>query len=167
MPATEDGADVEGGAGGVSGVRRDGDPDDRPGGPPPSLAAELARLVEDASEGSVFRVTLAVSGPLDAWAEAQPVAAADLIGVLHEALRNARSHAAASSVRVTVTVGARCELVVADDGHGLHASAGVGGLDRAHRRAARHGGTCRVRGGDGGTGTTVVWSVPLAPSPAG
>jgi signal transduction histidine kinase len=85
--------------------------------------------------------------------------------IVQEALTNARRHARASRIVVTLDRGDGVLLVtVADDGVGLpeEPSPGVG-LTSMRERAAEIGGTCVITSGPEG-GTTVTATLPLTPS---
>ena len=86
-----------------------------------------------------------------------------LIAVLVEALSNAARHAGAMRVDVRVAVDDRVVLVeVADDGRGFTATGRESGLANLRRRAQELDGSCDITSVPDG-GTTVRWSVPVAP----
>ncbi|MGW2220783.1 sensor histidine kinase, partial [Nonomuraea sp. NPDC001684] len=81
--------------------------------------------------------------------------------IVQEALTNARKHASASRITVTLRRDDRLRVTVADDGIGLPPDARPGvGLGSMRERAAELGGTCAVRAGPGG-GTVVHAELPL------
>lgn len=91
-----------------------------------------------------------------------------LIRIVQEALSNARKHASAHKVRVTVRErGAQAEITVADDGRGFDpatlASRGDGhfGLEVMRERAESVGGQFQIQSSLG-QGTRVVVHMPLA-----
>jgi signal transduction histidine kinase len=96
--------------------------------------------------------------------EALP-AAVDLAAyrIVSECLANAAKHSAASSVRLALRRSpSSLQVEVCDDGVGLAAGAVAGvGLRSMRERAEELGGSCTVGSGDGGTGTTVVATLPL------
>ena len=96
--------------------------------------------------------------------EALP-AAVDLAAyrIVSECLANAAKHSAASSVRLVLRRSpSSLQVEVCDDGVGLAAGAVPGiGLRSMRERAEELGGSCTVLSGDGGTGTTVVATLPL------
>ena len=92
-------------------------------------------------------------------------AAVDLAAyrIVSEGLANAAKHSAASSVRLALRRSpSSLEVEVRDDGVGLAAGAVPGvGLRSMRERAEELGGTCTVERSAGGTGTTVVATLPL------
>jgi signal transduction histidine kinase len=90
----------------------------------------------------------------------------DLLAVLREALTNVARHASATSVLVELTATSeRLTLEVLDDGRGIPDGGRRSGLLNMRRRAAHHDGTFTIAPRDP-SGTTVSWSVPLAPDPS-
>jgi signal transduction histidine kinase len=92
-------------------------------------------------------------------------AAVDLAAyrIVAECLANAAKHSSASSVRLALRRSASTLLVeVRDDGVGLVSGAVPGvGLRSMRERAEELGGSCTVQRGEGGSGTTVVATLPL------
>jgi signal transduction histidine kinase len=131
---------------------------------PPSLRAEILRVISEASRTIGFEPTVRLSGPLDSVVPAH--VHLDLIATLREALSNVARHAGARRVWVTVTAdldAGRLELLVKDDGQGLPMRRPLrGGLANINERAARLGGHCHVYSPED-CGTRVFWAVPLAP----
>ena len=84
---------------------------------------------------------------------------ADLLAVLREALSNARRHADASNVEVTVTVDADIELRIADDGSGLPDGVSRSGLANMEARATALGGKLHLESAEP-SGLVVRWVVP-------
>jgi PAS domain S-box-containing protein len=85
--------------------------------------------------------------------------------ILQEALTNVATHAAASNVRISVSVtGARLRIAVSDDGRGIAADQEQGGLAIGilgmRERASLLGGTVAVRPGRR-RGTVVTIGIPL------
>ena len=93
--------------------------------------------------------------------------AGDAIATLRESIANAARHAAAHSVRVTVSVSGRGrvgELVlsIVDDGRGINPSrTRSSGIANMRGRALQHGGSFSIGLGPRSQGTAVVWRVPL------
>ena len=81
-----------------------------------------------------------------------------------EALQNAVKHAAASSLRVSITVeGGTLKIVLEDDGRGFEAGAaqaGGNGLRNMHERLEQLGGHCEIITAPG-KGTRVTFQVPV------
>jgi signal transduction histidine kinase len=126
----------------------------------PSLRARLLEVLDAGAEqlGSTpaFRLRgLVDTGVPDDVAE-------QLLAVLREALSNAARHAQAGSVEVQLDVDEALTLVVRDDGRGLPAEGGRrSGLANLAARADALGGKCSVQSRTDGSGTELVWSVPL------
>ena len=82
--------------------------------------------------------------------------------VLIEGLSNVARHASASRVQVTVAAtDDELQVIIADNGVGIPATAKFSGLSNLKARAAALGGSCTVESPDEG-GTTLLWTVPLA-----
>jgi signal transduction histidine kinase len=84
-----------------------------------------------------------------------------LLPVLREALSNVARHAHATSVDVTIEVGAQVVMSVRDDGVGIPEDGGKGGngIRNMIERAVRLDGECDVRSRSEG-GAIVEWRVP-------
>ncbi|HZT64565.1 MAG TPA: PAS domain S-box protein [Acidimicrobiales bacterium] len=121
---------------------------------------EVLRVVAEFERALGHRPRLSFEGAVESL---PPDVVAQLVPVLREALSNVVRHAAATEVRVLVTVsGVEAEVRVEDNGVGLAAEeTGVGnGLRNLAARASALGGRCEVGPGPGG-GTVVAWRVPL------
>ncbi|MFI6923556.1 sensor histidine kinase [Nonomuraea spiralis] len=115
---------------------------------------------------------LGLAGAIEELAGAPVEASGELTGlpaavevaayrIVQEALTNARKHAAATRISVTLRRDDRLYVTVADDGIGLPPDVRPGvGLGSMRERAAELGGTCAVRTGPGG-GTVVHAELPL------
>jgi signal transduction histidine kinase len=126
----------------------------------PSLRAELRRTVAAAAETLGFSPAVQTAGPVDTAVPDD--VSADLLAVLSEALSNVARHAQATSVAVSVTAAeGRVTLNVRDDGVGTDPAAARGGLVNMAGRAESHGGRFAIRSLSAGTGTELVWQVPL------
>lgn len=102
---------------------------------------------------------LVIHGPLDR--DLPPYLRRELAGGLREALANAASREAQSSVEVDVNVTASEVTVrVSDDGQPLEQQPIGGALSQLRARSERLGGSCGVRLEPPGT-TVVEWMVPL------
>jgi signal transduction histidine kinase len=85
-----------------------------------------------------------------------------LIDALSELLDNVMRHAQASIVEVTIDVGVDLRLVVADDGLGIPADQQRRvGLGRLRGLAESLGGSMTLGAPEHGTGTVVVWRIPV------
>ncbi len=82
-----------------------------------------------------------------------------VLAVLREALSNAARHASASTVEVTLDVGAQVTLTVYDNGVGMDLATRRSGLLNMQERAQRLGGDMTVEDGNAG-GTRLAWTVP-------
>lgn len=104
----------------------------------------LERQVGDFSDRFALQAELSVEGPPP---ELGPRAEAELLRIVQEALTNARRHADATVVRVTVSNGEQLRIVVSDNGKGFRPSetAGGFGLDSMRQRAAIIGASLVVR----------------------
>jgi len=119
-----------------------------------------------------FRANYGIAATLEASPELvgrvlEPMAGAQLLRILQEALTNVRKHARARSVRIGLSVSdGRAEAVVQDDGEGFDAArlaaaeASTFGLGFMRERAHEVGGTLEVLAAPG-EGTRVVITVPL------
>ncbi|GAA3133401.1 two-component system sensor histidine kinase [Planomonospora alba] len=133
----------------------------------PSLRARIVELVESSRGHLGFMPGLRMEGPLDA--EVPAPAAEHLLAVLREALTNILRHAKATRAEVAAeAAGGRLTLTISDNGVGLPAGTGRGGLRGLAERAAGLGGSFQAVSPPEG-GTRLEWSVPLggpAPGPA-
>lgn len=129
-----------------------------------NLRRTLARAVSDAADQLGFLPALRMEGPVDT---SVPVEAADHVrAVLAEALSNIVRHARARHVDVALSVGTALSLTVTDDGAGIGARPRTGGLANMRSRAELLGGTLTVTDGPAsGSGTRLVWEVPLPREP--
>lgn len=125
------------------------------------VQSEVTEIVERAAATLKFRPSLEFHGAVRTLAPAELVP--DLLAVLREALSNAARHAQASAVRVVVSVEDGFSLVVEDDGVGIPPDVTESGLRNIRRRASQRGGQCEINAvGEGGTGTRLLWTVPLS-----
>ena len=142
------------------------------------LAESLRRYAALAGRAHGVPVTF-TAGPLPALG---PRAEAALYRVAQEALHNALRHAAASGVRVALSMPAlsmpagskakaarQVVLEVSDDGHGFAPEAPSGGLGLAsmRERAAAAGGALTIRSGAKGTMVRMTVPVKTVPVKAG
>jgi signal transduction histidine kinase len=134
-------------------------PDDEP----PTLRQQILAAVEQATAGSGLEPDLHVGGPVDTIVP--PEVADHALAVLREALSNAVRHAKAARVSVSIGVDDRFRLCVTDDGIGVQDAGRRSGLANLSNRALQLGGTFDLSSGPAGTGTELVWDVPLGTSP--
>ncbi|MBX6378356.1 MAG: ATP-binding protein [Clostridia bacterium] len=133
-------------------------PDDEP------LVPALREALTELQHQAGLEVTL--EAPADLHLPVlRPEARREVLGIVREALRNARKHAQASSVRLALAFdGTALTVRVEDDGRGFD-PAGVRegfGLVDMRRRAARLGGTLSVTSAP--TGTAVILRIPAEPN---
>lgn len=98
------------------------------------------------------------SGPIDTLVT--PRIAPHAEAVLRECLSNARRHAKAASITVTVSAGDELTIVVTDDGVGMSGTETRSGLANLETRAQACGGRVEVNSKPG-AGTSLTWTVPL------
>ncbi len=104
------------------------------------------------------RAVVRMSGPLSV---VDHIMADHAVAVVREAVSNVVHHAKADTVTVHVSVGNDLRVEVTDDGIGLPDNVSESGLANVRARAAACGGTTAVRMPTSGTGTSLVWRVPL------
>jgi signal transduction histidine kinase len=129
---------------------------------PTGLRGRLLREVGAAAHTLGFEPTCRFDGLVDSVVPEST--GEQVIAALREALSNVSRHAKASWARVSVSVDDRdVVLIVTDDGVGLaNASQRRSGLANLERRAEDLGGSFRLEPvGDDGTGTRLVWRVPV------
>jgi signal transduction histidine kinase len=121
-----------------------------------ALAALVAAAREDIPEATL-------TGGLDGLS-LPPAVEMTAFRIVQESLTNARRHAAASRVAVSLTVvGGDLHVIVSDDGRGFepeHVPSGRLGLEGIQLRAAAVGGRARITSSPG-TGTVVEAVLPL------
>ena len=125
-----------------------------------TLRADIRATVDAAAASLGFRPELVLDGPIDS---AVPDAVRpDLVAVLREALSNVVKHARATRVTVRIAVeAARLRMTVTDDGVGVPSEVDErSGLLNIRERAARHGGSVELTGGEP-SGIAIDWVVPL------
>jgi signal transduction histidine kinase len=128
------------------------------------LEAPLHDLVEDAAEHIFEHSTVRWAVVVDAegaddHVRLRPSDGRQALRIVKEAMINARKHARATEVVVTIRPGGTgVELVVRDDGVGFEemtSPRGHRGLLNMRDRAAVSGGSCRIEGADPGTAVKV------------
>lgn len=129
------------------------------GSDPATDEARLVRLLKATAAPLGFAPTIEIEGDL---ARLDIGRRSDVHAVMNEALANVIRHARASRVDLHLRVGAD-ELVatVTDDGVGMGARGPASGLQNLRQRAERSGGSLTIGPGPGGTGTRVVWRIPV------
>jgi len=129
---------------------------------PTGLRGRLLREVGAAAHGLGFEPTCRFDGLVDSVVPAET--GEQLGAALREALSNVSRHAKARWARVSVSVDDRdVVLIVTDDGVGISAAGERrSGLANLQRRAEDLGGSFRIEAvGDDGSGTRLVWRVPV------
>ncbi|MPY82854.1 MAG: GAF domain-containing protein [Actinophytocola sp.] len=127
------------------------------------LRSRLQDAAADVVGDAVLRVTVRMAGPLDVVDDELADAAE---AVVREAVGNVVAHAGAGRAMLTVSVADDLTIDVTDDGVWRPDTPlagtphGSGGLADLALRAERGGGSLRVTPAKG-TGTKLVWSVPL------
>jgi signal transduction histidine kinase len=121
-----------------------------------SLKERLLAVVQDARAALGFAAHVEFSGPLD---HAVPAGLGDeAVAVAREGLSNAARHAAASTVRLRVTLTDEVLSVdVVDNGRGIDNPTRSSGLTNLRQRARRYGGDLAVIRPPGG-GTHLHWT---------
>ncbi len=128
----------------------------------PSLMLELDGLALDPHSDSWETQSLEMSSRV------KDELSADAIATIRESLANVVKHAGARSVKISASVDGRApvgELLVSviDDGRGINlARTRSSGIANMANRASYRGGSFAVGMGPRGSGTSVVWRVPLS-----
>jgi signal transduction histidine kinase len=134
----------------------------------PQRSPQLRRLVGDIVADTArllgFEPSVRLRGPVDT--AVVPKTQAQLLATLREALSNVVKHADAAQVEVDLFVLDDVVLTVRDDGRGFEPGDAESGLRNMRERATSLGGTCTIRSGPG-TGTELVWTVPLVVGSSG
>ncbi|MDH4364186.1 MAG: PAS domain S-box protein, partial [Acidimicrobiia bacterium] len=130
-----------------------------------SLTDQVQAVLDESVRILGFRPSLVLSGLVDTMAT--PAVISQAVPALREALSNVARHARASQVTVDLTCAdGSVTLRVADNGIGLVGRPGDGaghGLVNLRERAVDLGGSFEIAPAPEGTGTTLVWTVPVAP----
>ncbi|MGW6378628.1 GAF domain-containing protein [Rhodococcus sp. NPDC055112] len=125
---------------------------------PASLRRRLLDVIGEVTPQSAITPTVQFSGPIDTLVPAPVHPHAE--AVLREGLSNARRHASASSIAVSITAAEEFTIVITDDGVGISGDEPRSGLANLDRRAATCAGRCEVTAAVGG-GTVLTWRVPM------
>ncbi len=127
------------------------------------VRANLLSLIRELNPVVGFDVRLSFDGPLDAAISDD--LAEHLLAAIREAVTNIGRHAQASEARVVVRVHEGvCQLLVSDNGRGLHESEAANGglgLGNLRRRAEKLNGQFFIESGEAG-GTLLTWQVPIS-----
>ena len=129
-----------------------------------SLRQEVLEVCGDAARLLGFDPVVRFDGPIDTGVDER--VGEHILAVVREALSNVARHAHATSVEVRVTArDGLLSVTVEDDGRGL-AEPGPGGrgLANMRTRADELNGTLDVAPAPDGTGTCLVWAVPIPKS---
>lgn len=127
------------------------------------VRGEILAVAAEHDRAFGFEPTVTLEGPIDSLPSD---VTDDVLAVVREALTNAAKYANASSVCVEVVCTAtEVDVRIIDDGPGLDQSEAATplsgkGLGNLSARAEAHGGSIRLTS-DPGSGTTVLWHVPL------
>ncbi|MEO3751771.1 GAF domain-containing protein [Streptomyces sp. B6B3] len=147
------------------------EPDEAPTG----LRTRVLRETGAAAQTLGFTPSVGFRGAVDARVPGE--VADHLVAALREALSNAARHARPTRLEVTVEItDGSVRMVVADNGVGMPEAmdpvvrdgtsptpGGGGGLRNIRRRAEGLGGSVEIGPGLEGTGTALIWQVPLTP----
>jgi len=125
---------------------------------PASLRRRLLDVIGEVTPQSAITPTVQFSGPIDTLVPAPVHPHAE--AVLREGLSNARRHASASSIAVSITAAKEFTIAITDDGVGMSGDEPRSGLANLDRRAATCAGRCEVTAAVGG-GTVLTWRVPM------
>ncbi|SEL24083.1 GAF domain-containing sensor histidine kinase [Rhodococcus maanshanensis] len=123
-----------------------------------SLRRRLLDVIGEVTPQSAVTPTVQFSGPIDTLVPAPVHPHAE--AVLREGLSNARRHASASSIAVSITAADEFTIAITDDGVGMAGDEPRSGLANLDRRAATCAGRCEVTAAAGG-GTVLTWRVPM------
>jgi signal transduction histidine kinase len=125
---------------------------------PASLRRRLLDVIGEVTPQSAITPTVQFSGPIDTLVPGPVHPHAE--AVLREGLSNARRHAGASSIAVSITAAEEFTIAITDDGVGMSGDEPRSGLANLDRRAATCAGRCEVTAAVGG-GTVLTWRVPM------
>ncbi|MEY7977547.1 GAF domain-containing protein [Streptomyces pilosus] len=128
----------------------------------PGLRSRAVRAVGEATAPLGFAPSVRMEGLLDTHVPAETVD--HVLAVLTESLSNIARHARADRADVVLeTDGKQVRLTVTDNGVGIPAGGRRSGLTNMAERARELGGAMELERAEG-TGTRLVWHVPLGPS---
>ncbi|MFE3292176.1 GAF domain-containing sensor histidine kinase [Rhodococcus sp. NPDC059234] len=122
------------------------------------LRRRLLDVIAELTAHGAVAPTVQFSGPVDTLVP--PLIHPHVEAVVREGLSNARRHAEATSISVTVDVAQEFTISIADDGVGMSGDEPRSGLANLERRAVLFGGRCAILARATG-GTTLQWSVPV------
>jgi signal transduction histidine kinase len=123
------------------------------------LHQRLVAVVGEVTADRGITPAVSVTGPVDTLVPNE--VATHALAVIREALSNLVRHARARTASVAVTAGDTLRIEITDDGVGIPADGRRSGLRNLADRAAALGGDMRLRSGPEGSGTSLVWEVPL------
>jgi len=128
-----------------------------------NLTDQVQAVLDESTRILGFRPSLVLSGLVDTMATPEVISHA--VPALREALSNVARHARASEVMVDLTCAdGSVTLRVTDNGIGLagHPGDGAGhGLANLRQRAIDLGGSFEIASAENGTGTALIWTVPV------
>jgi signal transduction histidine kinase len=123
---------------------------------PDSLRRRVLDVITEAA-GESLQPTVRMSGAVDALVTGE--LAADVEGVVREAVSNVARHSGAAHVTVTLDVADEVVVEVLDDGRGIDERAARSGLRNLEERARRQAGGMSVEAVPDG-GTRLRWFAP-------
>lgn len=130
----------------------------RPGGA--GMRSTILETVNEVRPALSLDPQVVFQGPVDTVGDDE--LARDAQAVVREALTNVAKHAHATRVDVLVRAqGGELTIQVTDNGVGISDPSRRSGLDNMERRAAVRGGSKSLTTPLTGTGTSVVWTVPI------
>ncbi|WP_405497721.1 GAF domain-containing sensor histidine kinase [Nocardia sp. NBC_00511] len=127
------------------------------------LRQRIERAVKQQTTATEIRALMHITGPLSV---VEPALADHAEAVVREAVSNAVRHSGADTITIDIGVADDLTIVVADNGCGIPEGITPSGLTNLASRAEQSGGSLAVyprrdSNGDGGSGTKLLWSVPL------
>ncbi|WP_280678029.1 GAF domain-containing sensor histidine kinase [Cryobacterium sp. CG_9.6] len=127
-----------------------------------SMSSKILAVISAGTRSLTFAPNIRLSGPIDA--DLGESLTENLLAVITEALSNVTRHAAATSVRISVTADhGRIRLLIVDNGQGFTQPVRSSGLDNLRQRARICGGRFEVKS-EPGEGVRLSWSAPTVPN---
>lgn len=123
-----------------------------------TVRTRVMDVIRQAGEALPNEPTVTMSGAIDALVGEK--VAEHLLAAVREGVSNAVRHGKAAHVRVSLVAADELALEVVDDGVGFAPGDRRSGLANLEERARALGGSMEIHS-KGGSGTTLVWRVPL------